>query len=118
MLWSSRFLASRVFNNLSRSKFLKALEAEGISMRPMYGTTPLNKQPFMEYHLNSRGFKSVFSEERLNKYRKENKCPENDNICEETGLIMKQTVLLAAKNDMEDIAEAITKIKKNSAKLL
>ncbi|MFC1558499.1 DegT/DnrJ/EryC1/StrS family aminotransferase [candidate division KSB1 bacterium] len=106
------------FNNLSRSKFIKALGAEGISTRPMYGTMPLNKQPFMEYHLSSRAFKSVFSEKRLNKYRKENNCPENDKICEETGLIMKQTVLLAEKNDMEDIAEAIAKIQKNSAKLL
>jgi len=106
------------FNNLPRSKFIRAVEAEGISVRPMYGTIPLNKQAFIEYHLNSRAFKNVFSKERLNKYRRENHCPENDKICEETGLVMKQTVLLAAKKDMEDIVEAVVKIQKNSAKLL
>jgi len=106
------------FSNLPRSKFTRALRAEGISMGPMYGSTPLNKQPFIEYHLNLRSFQNIFSKQRLNKYRKDNHCPENDRICEETGLGMWQPVLLGTKKDMEDIAEAVAKIQKNSSKLL
>jgi len=106
------------FNNLPRSKFIIALRAEGVSMGPMYGTTPLNKQPFIEYHLNLPTFQNIFSKQRLNKYRRENNCPENDKICEETGLMMGQRVLLGTKKDMEDIAEAVAKIQKYSSKLL
>lgn len=106
------------FNNLPRSKFIRALRAEGISMGPMYGSTPLNKQSFIEYHLNLPTFQNIFSKQRLNKYRRDNNCPENDKICEETGLGMWQRVLLGTKKDMEDIAEAVAKIQKNASKLL
>ena len=104
------------FNGLPKGKFRQAIRAEGIPISTGY--TPLNKQGFIEYHLNSRGFRSVFSKKRLDKYRRENQCPVNDNVCEETGLWMGQTVLLGTKKDMEDIAEAIVKIQKNSEKLL
>jgi len=60
----------------------------------------------------------VFSRERLEKYRKENHCPANDKVCSETGLWLGQSVLLGTRKDMEDIAEAIVKIQKNSAELI
>ncbi len=104
------------FNGLPKSKFAEAMRAEGIPVSTGY--TPLNKQDFIEYHLNSRGFKSAFSKDRLDKYRRENHCPVNDKLCEDTALWMGQTVLLGDKKDMEDIAEAAAKIQKNSAKLL
>ncbi|GAG19794.1 unnamed protein product, partial [marine sediment metagenome] len=66
----------------------------------------------------SRAFRNVFSAERLTQYRKENECPENDRVCAETGIWLYQSVLLGSKKDMEDIAGAIVKIQKNSAKLV
>jgi len=104
------------FNGLHKAKFAQAMRAEGIPVSTGY--TPLNKQDFIEYHLNTRGFKSAFSKERLDKYRKENHCPVNDYVCAETALWMGQTVLLGTKKDMEDIAEAAAKIQKNSGKLI
>ena len=104
------------FNGLHKNKFAQAMNAEGIPVSTGY--TPLNKQGFIEYHLNSRAFKTVFSKERLDKYRRENNCPANDYICEETALWLGQNVLLGTEKDMIDIAEAVGKIQKNSAKLL
>ena len=106
----------KYFNGLPKGKFAQAMEAEGIPVRTGY--EPLNKEGFIEYRLNSRAFKSVFPKERLDKYRRQNHCPENDKICAETGLWMGQYVLLGTKKDMEDIAAAIVKIQKNSAKLV
>lgn len=83
------------FNGLPKRKFARAMEAEGIPMRTGY--EPLNKEGFIEYRLNSRAFRSVFSRERLESYRKGNRCPENDKICEETGLWLGQYVLLGTK---------------------
>lgn len=107
------------FSGLSKGKFVAAMEAEGIqNISEGYGYPPLNKQGFVEGRLSSRHFKSVYTKERLDKYRKENECPENDMVCRETGIWLSQSVLLGTKKDMEDIAEAIVKIRRNSAKLL
>ncbi|HUU29559.1 MAG TPA: DegT/DnrJ/EryC1/StrS family aminotransferase [archaeon] len=107
------------FSGLHKKKFVAALAAEGIeTISTGYGLPPLNKAQFIEKRLNSRSYQAIYSRERLDKYRKENLCPENDKLCEETGLWLYQSVLLGTKKDMEDIAEAIVKIQKNSAKLV
>jgi len=106
------------FSGLSRDKFVRALEAEGIeTISKGYGA-PLNKAEFIEGRLDSRAYKSIYSPERLAKYRRENHCPENDRVCQETGLWLFQSVFLGTKKDMEDIAEAIVKIQKSAEKLL
>ena len=104
------------FNGLNKNKFARAMRAEGIPVSTGY--TPLNKQGVIEYHLDSRAFKTVFSKERLEKYRRENHCPANDKVCKETGLWLGQNVLLGTKKDMEDIASAVVKVQKNSVKLI
>ena len=104
------------FNGLPKKKFVKAMRKEGIPISTGY--SPLNKQDFIEFHLNSDAFKRIYSKERLNKYRRENHCPMNDMVCEDTALWIYQSVLLGTKKDMEDIAEAAAKIQKNSEKLL
>ena len=107
------------FSGLPKGKFTAALEAEGIqNISTGYGIPPLNKQGFVEKRLCSRVFKNVYSAERLARYRKENECPENDRLCKETGIWLYQSVLLGNEKDMEDIAVAIVKIQKNSAKLV
>ncbi len=106
----------KYFNGLPKRKFTQATRAEGIPISTGY--TPLNKEPFIEYHLSSRVFKSIYSKQRLDKFRRDNRCPVNDVICEDVALWMGQRVLLGGRKDMEDIAEAITKIQKNASKLL
>ena len=97
------------FQNLPRTKFLKALRAEGIPCSSGY--TPLNKMPYLQDALSSRVFKAVYSAEDLDfaAYLERNKCPENDQLCEEA-VWLPQNVLLGSKEDMDVIAAAIKKI--------
>jgi hypothetical protein len=88
------------------------MHAEGI---PIGGGgsshTVLNKQPFIELSLNSRGFRRNFSAERLQRYREENHCPNNDKLAE-TSVSLGQQVLIAGKEDVTDILEAAAKVQK------
>jgi dTDP-4-amino-4,6-dideoxygalactose transaminase len=102
------------FEGLPRPRFLKALEAEGIPSSPGY--TPLNKEPFIENTLNSRHYRKIYSESELADYRERNRCPENDKLCEEAVWFI-QTMLLGPRRDMDQIAEAILKIRKYAAEL-
>ena len=95
------------FNNIPRDKFLKALNAEGVPGRAGYGQQ--NKDGLIEEALNSRGYKRLFGDDRLNEWRKANDLPGNDQLCEEA-VTFYQSVLLGTKKDMEDIVDAIQKI--------
>jgi dTDP-4-amino-4,6-dideoxygalactose transaminase len=104
------------FDNLPREKFLAALRAEGIPCMGGYG---------MQYHdgliedaISSRGYKRLFSAERLNRYRDElHELPENDQLTREA-VCFTQNMLLAEQTDMDDIISAITKVYDNRKELL
>ncbi|MBA7626418.1 MAG: aminotransferase class I/II-fold pyridoxal phosphate-dependent enzyme [Calditrichaeota bacterium] len=104
------------FNGLPRRKFTQAMRAEGIPIQG--GCDTLNKDKFVEVYLNLRPFQKLFSKERLAQYWEENHCPANDVIDAETGLILGQQVFLGTRKDIEDIAEALAKIRKNAAALI
>lgn len=104
------------FNGLPRRKFTQAMHAEGIPIRG--GCDTLNKDKFVEVYLNSRSFQKLFSKERHKQFWEENHCPANDVINAETGLILGQQVFLGTKKDMDNIAEAMVKIRKNAAALI
>ena len=95
------------FANLPRARFLSALSAEGIPVSAGY--TPLNKEPFIKQTLDSRGYRAAYSPERLARWVEQNQCPANDQLCEEA-VWLYQSVLLAKRSDMEQIAEAVRKI--------
>ena len=80
------------------------------------GYPPLNKEPYLEQSLNLRSFKTVFSEERLNNYRKKNVLPQNDKLCE-TGLYLAQNMLIGEKSDVDDVLEAFNKVQRNAEML-
>jgi len=103
------------FNDIDRSKFLRALRAEGISCSG-YINFRLDKEPWIENELNSNTFRKLYSKERLQKYREENNCPKNNQICDEM-VVFSQNQLLGPKEDMDDIANAISKIYDNRAQL-
>jgi dTDP-4-amino-4,6-dideoxygalactose transaminase len=102
------------FNNADRSKFLRALSAEGIPCSGGYG--PQYKDGLVEEALNSKGYKRLYSKQRLNRYRQELHYPDNDQLCEEA-VWLSQRLLLTGKKDMDDIADAILKIYENRDKL-
>jgi len=66
--------------------------------------------------LNSKNFKRSFSRRRLDRYRQELRYPDNDQLCKEA-VWLSQSLLLASKKDMDDIANAILKIYENRDKL-
>jgi len=102
------------FKGLSRSGFLRAIQAEGIPFGSGY--KPLNKEPFIEKMLQSKPYTRIYSMERLNRYREMNHCPVNDRLCE-VGLFLSQTVLLASEQEVGLVAEAISRIQRNAEEI-
>ena len=112
-LYMFRYDASR-FAGLPRAAFLKALAAEGVPASGGY--SPLNKEPFLEDALSSRGYQAIYSKARLDAWREQNRWSENDRLCAEA-VWLTQTMLLGPRRDMEDIAEAVRKVHANAARL-
>jgi dTDP-4-amino-4,6-dideoxygalactose transaminase len=104
------------FDGLSREKFRAALQAEGIPNYGGYGKQ--YHDGLIEDALGSRGYKRLFSAERLNRYRDElHHLPENDQLTEEAVMFF-QNMLLAERKDMDDIVRAIRKIYENRSQLV
>jgi len=103
------------FNGLARDKFLNALNAEGISCSGGY-----HEQYFdglLDEAIHSRGFKRLFSAERLKAYRESfQELKGNRQVCATT-VALPQNLLLAERRDMEHIIEAVRKIQAHSAAL-
>jgi perosamine synthetase len=113
-MYPFRFV-SEEFEGVSRSKFMEALRAEGIPCSTGYGRQ--NKDGLIEEALNSKGYKRLFSEQRLNQWREENHLPGNDQLTREA-VIFYQSILLGTKKDMDDIVNAVTKIYEHRKSLL
>jgi perosamine synthetase len=103
------------FGGLSRATFLKALAAEGIPASRGY--MPLNREPFLKVALSSRAYGKLFPENVLKGWEERNRCPENDRLCDEA-VWFTQNMLLGPRSDMDQIAEAIRKIRKHAGELL
>jgi dTDP-4-amino-4,6-dideoxygalactose transaminase len=105
------------FEGLSRDVFLKALSAEGISCSGGY--SPLNKMPYLNNAFQSKNFQKMYSAKDLdiNTYLERNQCPQNDILCNEEAVWLPQNLLLGDKTDMDEIAMAIRKVKKNAGKI-
>jgi perosamine synthetase len=105
------------FKGLSRENFIKALNAEGVPCSGGY--SELNKMPFLKNAFNSKFYQKFYPKERLDydKYAEENKCPMNEKLCKELAVWIPQNVLLGSKSDMENIANAIIKIRNNAEKI-
>ena len=102
------------FKNVSREKVVAALKAEGIMAEGGYN--PLNEEPFLERCLNSRGYRAVFSPQRLEKYRREILLPRNDQLCA-TAFLLEQNMLMGEKSDVDDVLEAFNKVQLNASAL-
>ena len=103
------------FNGLAREQFLKALSAEGIPCSGGY-----HEQYFdglLDEAIHSRGFKRLFSAERLKAYRDSfQELKGNKQVCATT-VAIPQNLLLAERRDMDHIIEAVGKIQAHSAAL-
>jgi len=112
-LYPFRYISEKL-GNIPREKFIEALRAEGIPCSAGYG--PQNKDGLIEEALNSKGYRRLFSEQRLKQWREENVLPGNDQLCREA-VIFAQSMLLGSQSDMNDIVDAIAKIYENRESL-
>ncbi len=112
-LYPFRYIKEK-FNNIPKEKFISALNAEGIPCSGGYGKQ--NKDGLIEEALNSKGYKRLFTEARLKKWREENQLPGNDQLCDQA-VTFYQSILLGSKSDMDDIVNAIAKIYENRSSL-
>jgi dTDP-4-amino-4,6-dideoxygalactose transaminase len=99
------------FGGLPRSTFLKALASEGVPASGGY--RPLNKEPFIAAALRSRGFRRAFPEKVLSEWAEHTACPVNDRLCDEA-VWLPQNLLLASTTAMDQIADAVAKVKANA----
>lgn len=102
------------FANLPRSRFLAAMNAEGIPSSGGY--TPLNKEPFLKHTFDSRAYRAIYPPKQLAEWAERNHCPVNDKLCEEA-VWFTQTMLLGPRQDMDQIADAVRKIQSHAALL-
>jgi dTDP-4-amino-4,6-dideoxygalactose transaminase len=95
---------SDAFGGLPRSDFIRALEAEGVPCSPGYHL-PINQTPPLLGGLERlRGF--------LDDVPPPLDCPVAERMCKEEAVWLTQNMLLGDEADMDDIAEAINKIRR------
>ena len=99
------------FSGMDRSQFIKALSAEGVYCSTGYNSLP--KDPYIRDLAKNKHYIKLYGEKGMNDWLERISCPQNDKLTEEA-LWFTQTMLLGTKNDMEQIAEAIRKISKDS----
>ena len=103
------------FSGLSRDKFIRALNAEGIPCSGGYGEQYFDC--LLDEAIASRGFKRLFSAERLKAYRESfQELKGNRQVCATT-VGMTQNMLLAERRDIDHIIEAVRRIQAHSAAL-
>lgn len=102
------------FKGLSRNEFIVAMKAEGVPCSEGYA--PLNKMPYLANAFQSKNFRKIYSPQELDiaAYNSRNECPNNDRLCNEEAIWIFHSLLLAEKNEMHDISNAIEKIHQNA----
>jgi perosamine synthetase len=103
------------FQGLPREKFIRAMRAEGIPC-----STGYQEQYFdglLDEAINSRGYKRLFSAQRLKAYRDSfQELKGNRDVCATT-VAMTQNLLLAEPAAIDHIAGAVRKIQAHGAEL-
>ncbi len=113
-LYAFRYDAAQ-FNGLSRDKFMEALSAEGVPCSSVYSEQYYDG--LLDEAIASRGFKRLWSEQRLRAYRDSfGDLKGNKQVCATTVAIT-QNMLLAGRSDIDHIIAAIQKLRKHSAEL-
>jgi perosamine synthetase len=103
------------FAGLDRAKFLDALGKEGVPASGGYGV--MNKDAYVSGLAKNKHFLKLYGEKRLKDWLDQNQnLPQNDKLCEQA-VWFSQTMLLAERTQMDQIAEAIRKIQKHAADL-
>ena len=113
-LYALRYDAAQ-FNGLPREKFTKAVSAEGVPCGGVYHEQYYDG--LLDEAIASRGFKRLWSAERLKAYRDSfQELKGNKQVCETT-VAISQNMLLADRSSMDHIIEAMRKVQAHSTAL-
>ncbi len=112
-IFMARYDASE-FAGMPRARFLEAIHREGIPCGGGY--CRLNEEPFLQKTFASKAYRRIYGEARLKRHREMNACPENDKLCDQ-GLFFSQTCLLGSRSDVEQIAEAVSRVRKHAPEI-
>ncbi len=113
-LYAFRYDAAQ-FNRLSRDRFMEALSAEGVPCSSVYSEQYYDG--LLDEAIASRGFKRLWSEQRLRAYRESlGALKGNKQVCDTTVAIT-QNMLLASRSEIDQIIAAIQKLRTHSAAL-
>jgi dTDP-4-amino-4,6-dideoxygalactose transaminase len=114
-LYAFRYDAAQ-FNGLSRDAFARAVSAEGVPCGGVYQEQYYDG--LLDEAITSRGFKRLWSAERLKAYRDSfRELKGNKQVCETT-VGLSQRLLLADRGDIDHIVEAVRKVHAHSAELV
>lgn len=102
---------------VDRSIFLKAVAAEGVSLGS-YIPYQLHHEPWVDHILGLKSYKAMYSKSRLKAYREGMDMPNCDRIIKETMVSFAGSgTLLASRDEMKNIIDAIMKVYENRDKL-
>ena len=75
--------------------------------------------PYLNDAFKSKNYVKSYSKEMLDydRYLEQNKCPENDRLCNDEAVWFTQNMLLAGKPEMDGIFSAIQKIHNTADKI-
>lgn len=105
------------FNNVERSRFLKAVSAEGVNLSP-YIARGLHIEPWIDHIKGLNEYLKMYSPARLKQYTDEMACPNCDLICNEEMVVLPgSSCLLGTRQDMDDVINAVMKVYENKTKL-
>jgi dTDP-4-amino-4,6-dideoxygalactose transaminase len=94
------------FAGMPRKRFIEALSREGVPCSNGY--SQLNTDRYVTTLADNRHYQRLYPKETLARWQ-QTRCPQNDKLCAQS-VWLAQTMLLAPKSDMEQIAEAVRKI--------
>lgn len=103
------------FAGMHRDKFLEALNAEGVPCSSGYGT--MNRDEYVNGLAENRHYLRIYGKKSMQDWLERNQCPQNDELAREQAVWFIQTMLLGTQSDMDQIVEAILKIKKYAGEL-
>src|SRR5690606_28232882 len=96
-LYMFRYLKEE-FGGLSRDKFIKALQAEGIPCSQGYGQ--MNKDEYVTGLAKNKHYLKIYGEKRMQQWLEQNECPQNDKLTSEQSVWFLQYMLLGNQSDM------------------
>ncbi|NHE58345.1 DegT/DnrJ/EryC1/StrS family aminotransferase [Cyclobacterium plantarum] len=102
------------FAEMPKSRFLEALSAEGVPCSGGYGR--MNKENYVQDLAKNRHYLNLYGKSTMQEWLENSNCPQNDLLCEQA-VWFGQSMLLGTKKDMEQIAEAILKIRAHAGDL-